>query len=143
MTASLHHEASGRSLRALLILSLVWLAALSLRLWLDAHPLIVLTVLATTMPAVWDFIRDRRAWLVLDDRGLSWESGPVQGDVALAQLDHVRMETRLDMTVRVRLVLHDRTRVTLPQDCLPRPSLLEEALISRGLRVEKHHFGLM
>lgn len=136
-----YHEASGRTLRAALIVLTVWLAALSLWLWLDAHPLIVLAILSATLPALWDFLRARRAWLRLDDAGLAWGSGRVSGSVALARIDHVRMDTRLDTSVRVRIVLRDSRKITLPQDALPPTSQLNEALVSRGVRVEKHHFA--
>lgn len=139
----LHHAASGRSLRAALVILTVWLAALALRLWLQAHPAIVAAALLATLPALWDFARARRAWLTLDDRTLCWCSGPATGEVALARIDRVRMDTRLDLSVRVRLILRDGTRVPLPQDALPPPQRLHEALISRGVLVEKHHFALL
>ncbi len=142
MTPPLEHASSGRSLRAFLILMLIWLAILTLWFVLHASAWIVLALLVVSLPAVVDFATGRRAWLRLDKTMLRWGSGRAKGEVALARVSKVRFETRLDLSIRVRLLLDDGRRIPLPQDCLPPHPQLQEALEARGLRTERHHFNL-
>ena len=138
MSAPLEHASSGRSLRAFLVLMLVWLAALTLWFALQASVWIVGALLLVSLPALIDFGTGRSAWLRLDDKMLSWGSGGSTGEVALTRITLVRFETRLDFSIRVRLVLDDGRRITLPQH--PR---LQEALEARDIKTERHHFGLI
>ncbi|WP_323769876.1 hypothetical protein [Antarctobacter sp.] len=136
----LEHASSGRSLRAFLVLMLVWLALLTLWFVLQASVWVVGALMLVTVPALLDFATGRRAWLRLDDTVLRWGSGKAEGDVALARIDHVRLETRLDFSIRVRLMLEDGRRITLPQDSLPPHPLLQDALEARGIKTQRHHF---
>lgn len=142
MTPPLEHAASGRSLRAFLVLMLVWMAVLTLWFALHASAWVVGAILLVSLPAVLDFVLGRQAWLRLDDTMLRWGSGRVEGEVALARIDHVRFETRLDFSVRVKLVPEGGPRITLPQDSLPPHPKLQEALEARGIRTERHHFSV-
>ncbi|MBW4982035.1 hypothetical protein KZZ07_05715 [Mameliella sp. CS4] len=143
MSAPLEHASSGRSLRAFLVLMLVWLAALTLWFALQASVWIVGALLLVSLPALIDFGTGRSAWLRLDDKMLSWGSGGSTGEVALTRITLVRFETRLDFSIRVRLVLDDGRRITLPQDSLPPHPRLQEALEARDIKTERHHFGLI
>ncbi|WP_300532782.1 hypothetical protein [uncultured Mameliella sp.] len=143
MSAPLEHASSGRSLRAFLVLMLVWLAALTLWFALRASVWIVGALLLVSLPALIDFGTGRSAWLRLDDKMLSWGSGGSTGEVALTRITLVRFETRLDFSIRVRLVLDDGRRITLPQDSLPPHPRLQEALEARDIKTERHHFGLI
>lgn len=142
MTAPLEHGATGRSLRAFLVLTLVWMVALTLWFVVYASVWVVGALIAVTIPALLDFATGRRAWLRLDDQVLRWGSGKSEGDVVLARIDRVRFETRLDLSVRAKLVLGDGRRITLPQDSLPPHPKLQEALDARDIRTERHHFVL-
>jgi len=143
VSAPLEHASSGRSLRAFLVLMLVWLAALTLWFALRASVWIVGALLLVSLPALIDFGTGRSAWLRLDDKMLSWGSGGSTGEVALTRITLVRFETRLDFSIRVRLVLDDGRRITLPQDSLPPHPRLQEALEARDIKTERHHFGLI
>jgi len=143
VSAPLEHASSGRSLRAFLVLMLVWLAALTLWFALQASVWIVGALLLVSLPALIDFGTGRSAWLRLDDKMLSWGSGGSTGEVALTRITLVRFETRLDFSIRVRLVLDDGRRITLPQDSLPPHPRLQEALEARDIKTERHHFGLI
>lgn len=138
----LEHASTGRSLHAFLVLMLVWLAVLTLWFVLQASVWVVGALMLVTLPALLDFATGRRAWLRLDDEVLRWGSGKAEGDVALSRIDHVRLETRLDLSIRARLVLENGRRITLPQDSLPPHPLLQGALEARGIRTERHHFVL-
>lgn len=142
MIAPLEHAASGRSLRAFLVLMLIWLAVLTLWFVLQASVWIVLALLAVSLPALVDFATARQAWLQLDETMLRWKSGRATGEVALARLSKVRFETRLDLSIRARLVLDDKRRITLPQDALPPHPALQDAFEARGIATERAHFVL-
>jgi hypothetical protein len=135
------HQGTGRTLRAGLILLATWGALLCLWLWIALAPWIAGLMLATTLPAAWDFATARRAWLRLDDATLDWGSGRARGTIALDRIETVRFETRLDLSPRVRLVLRDGRRLTLPQDSLPPGDTLQTALEARGVRTERHPFA--
>ncbi|SMX50502.1 hypothetical protein [Maliponia aquimaris] len=139
----LRHEASGRSTRALVVLLTVWTGALLLWTLLEASAWIVGALMLASLPAAVDFAKGRKAGLVLDDTQLRWWSGRATGEVALNRLERVRFETRLDLSVRVRLVIEGGRRLTLPPDSLPPHPRLQEALDARGIRTERHHFSLL
>lgn len=138
----LEHAASGRSLRAFLVLMLVWLAVLTLWFALAASAWVVGALMLVTVPALLDFATGRRAWLRLDDQMLRWGSGKTEGEVALTRIDRVRFETRLDLSVRVRIVVDGGPRILVPQDSLPPFPKLQQALEARGVKTERHHFVL-
>lgn len=144
MTASvLEHNASGRSWRALLILSLVWMAIMTLWVALQAAGFVVALLMLATLPAAWDFANGRQASLRLDSTMLRWRSGRNEGEIALSKIEKVRFETRLDLSVRVRIQIESGRRITLPQDCLPDPKVLMDAFAARDIPTERHHFVLI
>lgn len=136
---------NGRSLTAALVLSAIW-GFLGLAWWrLEASDWIIAALLALTLPALWDFASARPAGMVLNDETIRWWSGRHEGDVRLSTIAHARFDTRLDLTVRVRLVLDNTaaTKVPIPQDALPKWEVLQEALEARGVATQRHHFSLM
>lgn len=136
-------SANARTSKTALIIGAVWLAVLVLWLQLNASPWIMALVLLATLPAALDFARNRRSRLLLTDTMVSWQSGQRTGEVALARLEKVRFETRLDLSLRVRLQVDSGKRLTLPQDCLPRWEQLQTAFQARGIPTERHHFSLL
>ena len=138
----LRHRSTGRSLRALIALAAVWAGLGALWWGLSAHPVLVGLLFAATLPALWDFVTARPAGLDLTDTALTWHSGRGTGTCDLAALDHVRFDTRLDLSVRVTLVLIPGRRIRLPHDALPPHEALEQALRARGVKTERHHFAL-
>ncbi|MFY0622033.1 MAG: hypothetical protein JXQ89_10085 [Pelagimonas sp.] len=139
----LEHHSQSRTLRHALIMTAVWGVIVLLWLLLDAADWIVAVLLATTLPAALDFARNRQASLRLDDTQLRWRSGRSQAEVSLHRIDRVRFETRLDLSIRVRLVLDSSKRLSIPQDALPDIEELQKAFDERGVKWEKHHFGFL
>ena len=141
---SYRFQRNGRSLNALSILAAIWVTLLAAWWKLDVVGWILGLGVLVTVPAAWDFVTARPAGLELDDTRLTWWSGRHRGDVRLDTIDHVRFETRLDLSVRVRLVLANAagTRVPIPQDAVPRWQELQDALSARGIDCRRHHFGL-
>ncbi|WP_246039868.1 hypothetical protein [Sulfitobacter sabulilitoris] len=106
---------------------------------------ILMAVLALfALPATIDLWRDPRAGLDLDDEGLRWFSGTRHAEVAWGEVGHVRLDTRLDFSVRASVVLADGGRkIRLPYESTPPHKALEAALLARGIAVQRHHFSLI
>lgn len=134
---------NARTRRAALTLLAIWSGIVAMWVLLDAADVLTALLLLATLPAALDFARGHVAELVLDASRIAWHSGRRSGEVALARLACVRLERRLDLTMRVRLVTDTGKRIPLPQDCVPDPAALEAALRDRGVAVERHPFSLV
>lgn len=133
---------NARNPQALAVVGAVWIGV-ALLVW-AIHMVwwIAIPLLATTGPALWDIWSNRRAGLRLDDTKINWFSGGLSGDVATAEIEAVRLDTRLDLSVRVTLVLRSGKKIRLPHDCLPPHKVLEAELRAREIACERHHFAL-
>jgi hypothetical protein len=139
----LDYQARGRNSRTAWVLAAIWSALAALVITVNASLWIVAGLALFTLPAVWDLVADRPSGMRLDAQGLQWHSGRHMQQLPLARIKAVRLDRRLDLSLRVSLVLHDNRRIRLPQECLPRIDLLEDALGRAGLRVERHPFSLI
>jgi hypothetical protein len=137
------YENRGRSRRAAVVLALVWGVLLALVWWIALAPWIALVLVLFTLPAAYEFVTDPRSWLCLDDSALAWHSARSEDCVPLEYLLRVRLDTRLDLSVRVTLLLKDGRRVRLPHACTPPHQRLEAELKARGISVERQHFSLI
>ncbi|MDU8928972.1 hypothetical protein RXV86_16380 [Alisedimentitalea sp. MJ-SS2] len=136
-------ENQGRSRRAAVVLSLIW-GALLLGLWIiDLSPYIAAAVFAFTLPALWEFIANPRSTLSLGERHITWQSLRSGDTVPFNLIDRVRFDTRLDLSVRITLILVDSRKLRLPHACVPPHERFEEELKARGIRTERHHFSLI
>lgn len=143
MTAPFTYTAQGRSTRTMIALVLIWLGLIFIWLGLEAHPLIVAFLALFTLPACWDVVTDPPSGLTLSDTTLAWHSGKRHAEVALNEIDHVAMNTRLDFSVKVTLVLNTGGKVRLPFEATPPDQALETALTARGIKTRRTHFQLM
>ena len=116
--------------------------AIVLTLWqvVDVVGWITALLLLPALPALFDLGRNSRAGLTLNDAVLGWFSGRRTGQIALAEIDKVRFDTRWDFSVRVTLLPREGRKLRLPQESLPPHRELETLLQERGLKVERHHF---
>lgn len=133
----------ARSPKAAVVLCIVWAALFAAFVWLQAAPWIIALLLVFTLPAAFDYARGRTAWLELDSSELRWRSGRQEGKVALPRIERIRLETRLDLTIRIRLVLEGGKRIPLPQDVAPPREVFEAECAARDIRTERHHFSLL
>ena len=108
---------------------------------LDASPLVVALFALITAPAVWEVLRDSRAWLKVDDTALTWQAGARRGNVALAQIDEVVLSTTFDLAPRARVRLKSGERFRLPMECLPPGRALDAALEARGVSHRRAFFA--
>ncbi|WP_299687307.1 hypothetical protein [uncultured Tateyamaria sp.] len=137
------YQTSGRNRATLITVFAVW-AILGLAiLWLDAAPWLMGLFALATIPALIDLISGRASGLRLDVDGMHWFSGRRTGEVAWPRISHIRLDTRLDFSIRASAVLTSGRKVRLPLEATPPSDDFEEALTSRGIKVERHHFSLL
>ncbi|MCW8843509.1 MAG: hypothetical protein OQK00_08855 [Rhodobacteraceae bacterium] len=142
MTLPLHHQTQGRSLRT----ALAVLAALLVLfgLYLVGTLVWLLAVFALfVVPAAFDLLHNPQGRFEMTDTALSWETPRLSASVPLARIAKARFDTRWDFSVRVTLILHDGTKLRLPQAVMPPHKPLEEAFKACGVPVERHHFRVI
>jgi len=131
---------NNRAPRTVLILIGAYGGLLALVILFNAAWWLIGLFALPTLPALWDLARDTRAGLVLDQDSIRWFSGSREAEVAFSDIDHVRLDTRWDFSVRVSLVLTSDKRIRLPDESTPPHKEFEVVLQQAGLRVERHHF---
>lgn len=138
--APFRYENRGRSRRAGLVLALTYAVLIVLTIVIDMAPWIAAALAIFTLPALYEFVTDPRSGLVLDDHGLHWKSATQADSLPLAMLRSVRFDTRLDLSSRTTLLLHDGRKIRLPHAATPPSQAFEHALSARGITTERHHF---
>lgn len=136
-------ENRGRSRRAAVVLALIWAALLAGLRLIDLSPWIAGFIFALTLPAAWEFLADPVASLNLTRDRIAWASARISGDLPLSAILKARLDTRLDLSVRVTLMLKDGRRIRLPHACVPPHRRFEDELKARGITTERHHFSLI
>ncbi|MFK7752823.1 MAG: hypothetical protein AB8B51_09750 [Sedimentitalea sp.] len=130
----------GRSLRAGLILAAIYLVLLAGFVWLQAAPWLVAVLAVCTVPALWDMISNPSAGLSLSETGMEWHTGRRSATLDWHELDHIRLDTKWDFSVRASAVLKTEKRLRLPQESLPAHKVFEAKLVERNISVQRHHF---
>ncbi len=136
-------EAAARNRRTALAMLAVWIALGAAWLWLDAALWLIAFVAAFTLPALYDLARNPSSGLRLGDGRLEWHSGRRQAALEVSEIDHVRLDTRLDFTVRATAVLTTDRKVRLPFESTPPHRDFEAALENHGVATRRTHFQLM
>lgn len=139
----LTHSAPARNPRSYAILLTLYCALWAAWLWLDASPLILAAVALFTLPALAEIALNRHASFRLTDQSIEWQNGPQSAHLPLSQIDHIRFDTRLDLSVRVTIRLKNGQRQRPPHACLPPHRQLEQALQALAIPTQRHHFSLM
>lgn len=142
VTAPFEFHRQGRSRRAVLALAISYGLILVALLVFDAAWWLMALLGLCTLPALWDVWRNPAAGLSLSSDALTWHSGRRRAEVPLSEIDHMRLDTRWDFSVRATAVLSNGKRLRLPYESLPPHRSLEAALQARGIRVERHHFNV-
>lgn len=143
MSGGLTYAATGRSMRTAVVVALIWLAVLAAGVFLAMSSWIMAFMLAFTLPALWDLISNPPSGLALDEDRITWFSGKRHAEVALDEIELVRLDTRLDFSVKVTLILKTGAKIRIPFEATPPHVDLENALTARGITVQRHHFQLM
>lgn len=137
------YEHSGRNPRTLATVGCIWVLIGAAWAWLDAAVLVVGLVAFATVPAVYDYASGRRSGVRIAPDTLSWYSGRRTGEAVLEAIDHIRLDTRLDFSVRASAVLSTGRKIRLPLEAIPPADIFQEALSARGIKVQRHHFSLL
>ena len=137
------YETSGRNRRTLVSVLLVWAAIIAAVVLLDASVWIAGLVGLCTVPALYDLAAGRRSGVAMGPDGLSWFAGRRTGQIAWNRISHMRLDTRLDFSVRASAVLITGRKVRLPLESTPDAETFERELGARDIKVERHHFSLL
>ena len=143
MSETFTYHRQGRSKRTALVVLAIWLALAGAYLFLDAALWIVWFLALFTLPALWDLYRNPPSGLTLDAQRLCWFTGKRHAQVSLDEIDHIRLDTRLDFSVRVTLVLRTGAKIRLPFEATPPHQAFETALNGFRLTTRRTHFQLM
>lgn len=135
------YRREARNRLTLGLLLAIWGALLAALLLVDAALWMMLLLAAFTLPALWDYITNPAAGLSLDAEGIAWFSGKRSARLDWSEVAHMRLDTRLDMSVRATAVLISGRKIRLPYECTPPHQRFEADLNARGIRTERHHFS--
>lgn len=133
----------GRNRATLLAVAGVWFGLIAAVILVDAAVWLMAAIGAFTLPALWDLYRNPASGLDFKPEALTWFTGSKDASVSWSEIDRVRLDTRLDFSVRASAVLHSGRKVRIPYECTPPHAVLEAALNARGVRTERHHFSLI
>lgn len=137
------YQTTGRNRATLITVVAVWAAIAAAILWLEAAPWLMGLAALATVPALIDLVSGRASGVRVNADGLHWFSGRRTGEIAWPRISHIRLDTRLDFSVRASAVLTSGRKVRLPLEATPPADLFEQELASRGVKVERHHFSLL
>lgn len=143
MSRDYRFEQRGRTHRTAILLIAIYVAMALAMALLDAAWWVMAILALFTLPALLDYARDTKAGLCLGPDVIVWHTGRREGSIDLAEIDFMRFDTRLDLSVRVSAVLVSGRKIRLPYECLPPHREFEGEFAKRGIRVERHHFSIL
>jgi hypothetical protein len=134
---------AGRNRATLWSAAAVWAVLAAAVIIVDASPMLMGLVGVLTLPAIWELATNPSAGLDLTQTDLHWFTGRRSGTLARGEIAQVRLDTRLDFSVRATVVLTTGRKIRLPYECTPPHKAFEAALNNLGIRTERHHFSLI
>lgn len=134
---------SGRSRSAAVTVGAIWLALAAAYIFLDASIWVVWVIVLFTLPALADLVTGRVSRMRVSGAGLSWTSGRRVAQLRWDEIERIRLDTRLDFSVRTTLILPSGRKLRLPIDTTPPADAFEAALRAHGAEVQRHHFSLL
>ena len=142
MPAPFTYQRQGRSIGAMVLLAAIWTALACAWVLIDAAPLILGIIAACTLPALYDVVKNPAAGLSLTQEQLHWHSGPRTAEIPVTEIDRLRLDTRLDFSVRATVILKNGRKIRIPFEATPPHHSFEQALNARNVKTERHHFSL-
>ncbi len=143
MTLPYTYTSQGRRPATALVVVVIWALLACAYVWLDAAWLVLAVLAAFTLPALYDLATNPHSSLTLDAKILRWRSGRQEAEIALSEIDHLRFDTRLDMSVRLSVVRPSGTKIRVPYPATPPHAAFEALAIQAGLTTRRHHFSLI
>lgn len=138
-----HFHTHGRQRSTAIVVGTVWTLLLLAYLWLDASAVILGLIAAFTLPALSDLVRNPLSTFSLDDTHLRWRTPRQQADIALSEIDHLRFDTRLDLSVRLTVVRPSGVKIRVPFSATPPHAAFEPIAVQAGLVTKRQHFSLL
>lgn len=143
MTLPYTYTSQGRRPATALTVLLIWAGLITAYVALEAHPALLAFIAAFTLPALYDLVVNPRSTLRLDRERLRWRSGRQEAEIALSEIDHLRFDTRLDMSVRLSVVRPSGVKIRVPYPATPPHATFEALAKEAGIATRRHHFSLM
>lgn len=137
------YTSSGRRPATALTLVAVYGLLAAGYVFVNAAPVILGAVALFTLPALYDLAADPRATLTLDATHIRWHTPRQQAEIALSEIDHLRFDTRLDLSVRLTVVRPSGVKIRVPYPATPPHTTFEPLARAAGLRTRRHHFSLL
>ncbi len=137
------YTSQGRRPTTGIAVLVIWALLVGAYAVLEAAPVILALLGAFTLPAVYDLTANPRSIFTLDATHLRWTSGRQQADIALSEIDHLRLDTRLDLSIRLSVVRPSGVRIRVPYPATPPHREIELLAQSAGLKTIRHHFSLL
>jgi len=137
------YRAIGRNWTTLIVTLSVWVVLAFLSLRVEMAPWLAMIVFLFTLPAVYDLISARASGIKVNGDQIAWYAGKRNNSVAANLIDHIKLDTRLDLSVRCTLVLSSGLKVKVPLEACPKHRALEAQLHAHGYTTRRQHFGFV
>ena len=131
-------ERRGRSTGSLIILGLIWAGIATLVIVLNLAWWLALVLVAFTLPALWDYLRNSIAEVEVWPNRLVWRGAFSEGD--RSDIDQVRLNRRFDGSVKILIVHVGGATTRLPPDIAPPIAAFEAALTEAGIKAQRNPF---
>jgi hypothetical protein len=140
---SYSYDTVGRNWTTLITTAVVWVVLLTLILVVDMVLWLAGIVFLFTLPAVYDLITARASGLAINAQQIAWHAGKQNGDIAKRLINHIRLDTRLDLSVRCTVVLYSGQKIKIPFESCPKHQELEKTLHTFEYKTLRQHFGFI
>ena len=137
------YRAIGRNWTTLIVTLSVWVVLAFLSLRVEMAPWLAMIVFLFTLPADYDLISARASGIKVNGDQIAWYAGKRNNSVAANLIDHIKLDTRLDLSVRCTLVLSSGQKVKVPFEACPKHRALEAQLHAHGYTTRRQHFGFV
>lgn len=137
------YQTRPRTRKAIALLCMYYLGLTLLKLWFAVADGIMAVALLVSLPAVYDLARNAMAIFKLDGQNITWMSGRQDAKIALNLVDRIRFDTRLDLSIKMTVILTSGRKIRVPVASTPPIEAIEKVLDSVNVKHERHHFTLL
>lgn len=131
---------TGRNWPTLLSMLGVWGVLITLILAVDMALWLAGIVFLFTLPAFIDVVTARPSGITISNDQIDWHAGRQDGTMTKRLIKVIRLDTRLDFSVRCTLELYSGQRIKIPFESCPQHQLLENQLHQFGFETKRRHF---
>ncbi len=135
-----HHP---RNRKSILIVCAYFIGIAAFKLVFNLADLWVAVAGFVAVPAIYDLARNAQSTLTLSQAQIDWTSGRQEADIVVSAIDYIRFDTRLDLSIKMSVILKTGRKIRVPVACTPPYGDITEALERNAIRHERHHFTLL